>query len=206
MEIQKVLIDSGASCNLIGCETWNNLKQKHIRSESKVSDKKLFAYGQKEPMEVVGTFVAEIACEASGEGCVDEFTVIKDTGTPLLGRDTAGKLKVLRVGPVGEPQVCSVVTEGSDEDIRKEYADILTGVGQLKNYQLKLQIYKNFKPVAQQVRRLPFGLRDKVDQKLDDLLDKDIIEEVPDIPTAWVSTLVVAPKPDGDVRVCVDTT
>ena len=94
MEIQKVLIDSGASCNLIDCETWNNMKQKHIRSESKVSDKKLFAYGQKEPMEIVGTFVAEIACEASGEGCVDEFTVIKGTGKPLLGRDTAEKLKV----------------------------------------------------------------------------------------------------------------
>ena len=95
VELENVLIDSGASCNLIDYGTWNNLKQKHIKCESKVSDKKLFAYGQKEPMEVVGTFVAEIACEASGEGCVDEFTVIKSTGKPLLGRSTAEKLKVL---------------------------------------------------------------------------------------------------------------
>ena len=204
VELENVLIDSGASCNLIDYGTWNNLKQKHITCESKVSDKKLFAYGQKEPMEVVGTFVAEIACEASGEGCVDEFTVIKSTGKPLLGRSTAEKLKVLRVGPVSEPRVCSVVTEGSDGGICEEYADILTGVGKLKNYQLKLHIKKDVKPVAQQVRRLPFGLRDKVDRKLDDLLDKDIIEEVPDTPTAWVSPLVVAPKPDGDIRVCVD--
>lgn len=204
VELENVLIDSGASCNLIDYGTWNNLKQKHIKCESKVSDKKLFAYGQKEPMEVVGTFVAEIACEASGEGCVDEFTVIKSTGKPLLGRSTAEKLKVLRVGPVSEPRVCSVVTEGSDGGICEEYADILTGVGKLKNYQLKLHINKDVKPVAQQVRRLPFGLRDKVDRKLDDLLDKDIIEEVPDTPTAWVSPLVVAPKPDGDIRVCVD--
>ena len=205
VELKDVLIDSVASCNLIDYGTWNNLKQKHVKCESKVSDNKLFAYGQKEPMEVVGTFVAQIACEASGEGCVGEFTVIKGTGKPLLGRrSTAEKLKVLRVGPVSEPRVCSVVTEGSDEGIREEYADILTGVGKLKNYQLKLHINKDVKPVAQQVRRLPFGLRDKVDQKLDDLLDKDIIEEVPDTPTAWVSPLVVAPKPDGDIRVCVD--
>ena len=97
-----------------------------------------------------------------------------------------------------------MVTEGSDEGIREEYADILSGVGKLKNYQLKPHINKDVKPVAQQVRRLPFGLRDKVDEKLDDLLDKDIIEEVPNTPTAWVSPLVVAPKPDSDIRVCVD--
>ena len=138
MELKDVLIDSGASRNLIDYGTWNNLKQKHIKCESKVSDKKLFTYGQKEPMEVVGTFLAQIACEASGEGCVGEFTVIKGTGKPLLGRSTAEKLKVLRVGPVSEPQVCSVVTEGSDEGIREEYADILTGVGKLKNYQMSL--------------------------------------------------------------------
>ena len=79
---------------------------------------------------------------------------------------------MLRVGPslFSEPRVCSVVTEGSDEAIREEYTDILSGVGKLKNYQLKVHINKDVTPVAQQVRRLPFGLRDKVDQKLDDLL------------------------------------
>ena len=94
--------------------------------------------------------------------------------------------------------------EGCDEDIRDSYADILTGVGKLKDYRLKLHINKEVKPLAQQVRRLPFGLRDKVDLKLDDLLSKVIIEEVPDTPTSWISPLVVAPKPDGDIRVCVD--
>ena len=63
---------------------------------------------------------------------------------------------------------------------------------------------KDVKPVAQPVRRLLFGLRDKVDRKLDELLKEDIIEEVPSGPTEWVSPLVVVPKPDGDIRVCVD--
>ena len=64
---------------------------------------------------------------------MDEFTVIKGTGKSLLGRSTAEKLKVLRVGPVSEPQVCSVAAEGSDEGIWEQYADILTGVGKWKN-------------------------------------------------------------------------
>lgn len=81
---------------------------------------------------------------------------------------------------------------------------MFSGVGKLKDYQLKLHINKDVKPVAQPVRRLPFGLREKVDQKLDELLKEDIIEEVPSGPTEWVSPLVVVPKPDGDIRICVD--
>ena len=204
VQLDSVLIDSGASCNVIGYETWSNLKKKNINCQSTKSAKKLFAYSQKEPIEVAGTFVAEIVCEASGEKSVDEFTVIKGAGKLLLGKSTAEKLKVLHVGPLNGLQVCSIATEGSDMDIRQEYADLFVGVGKLKNYQLKLHINKDVKPVAQGVPRLPFGLRDKVDGKLDDLLAKDIIEEVPNRPTEWVSPLVVVPKLDGDVRVCID--
>ena len=37
-----------------------------------------------------------------------------------------------------------------------------------------------------------FGLREKVDGKLDELLQEDIIEEVPEGPSGWISPLVVA--------------
>ena len=47
------------------------------------------------------------------------------------------------------------------------------------------------KPVAQHVRRIPFGLREKVDE---------IIEKVPEGPSGWVSPLVVVPKGERDVR------
>ena len=60
------------------------------------------------------------------------------------------------------------------------------------------------KPVAQPVRRILFGLRAKVDEKLDELSQADIIEEIPEGPSSWISPLVVVPKSDGDVRVCVD--
>ena len=81
------------------------------------------------------------------------------------------------------------------------FADVFSGVGKLKNFQLKLQVKKDVKPIAQPVRRLPFGLRDKVDKKLDELLKGDIIKEVPSGPTEWVSPQVVVPKPDGDIWV-----
>ena len=55
--------------------------------------------------------------------------------------------------------------------------------------------------MAQVVRRLPFGLPDKLDEKLQGWLTKDI-EEVLNSPTEWVFLLEVVPKSNGDVRVC----
>ena len=169
-----VLIDSGASCNVIDQTTWEVLKKKSVQYESKKSSKKLFTYGQKDPIEMIGTFVSEIVCEISGNNCVDRFTVVKGPGRPLLGKNTAEKLGMLRVGP----DVCSLTAEGSDADIREKYIEVFTGVGKLKDFQLKLHIEDDVKPVAQPVQRLPFGLRAKVDEKLNELLAKDIIEEV----------------------------
>ena len=58
--------------------------------------------------------------------------------------------------------------------------------------------------MAQPVRRIPFGVREKVKRKFDELFESGIIEEVPEGLTWWVSPLVVIPKADRDIRICVD--
>ena len=60
---------------------------------------------------------------------------------------------------------------------------MFTGGGKLKDYQLKLRVNKDVKPVAQPVRRLPFALRERVDKRH----KEDMIEEVPSGPREWVS-------------------
>ena len=82
---------------------------------------------------------------------------------------------MLRVRPPNLPQAYSITSEGISVDIVKNFADVFSGVGKLKNCQLKLHVNKDVKPVAQPVRGLPFGLRDKVDKKPDELLKEDII-------------------------------
>ena len=49
VDVPDVLIDSGASCNVMGQQTWKLLKQKGINCESRKSAKELFAYGGTEP-------------------------------------------------------------------------------------------------------------------------------------------------------------
>ena len=55
---------------------------------------------------------------------------------------------------------------------------MLEGLGRMKRFQLKLIIDEKIKPVAQPPRRVPFHLRKAVKEKIQDMLDKDIIERV----------------------------
>ena len=97
----------------------------------------------------------------------------------------------------------NVGVETTEQDIQGKYKELFNGVGLLKGYELKLNVNTFVKPDAQTVWRIPFGVREKVEEKLE-LLACGIIEEVPEGPTSWVSSLVVAPKPDGDVTICID--
>ena len=55
----------------------------------------------------------------------------------------------------------------------------------------------------QPLRRIPYHLRDKVEQKLQELESYDIIEKVEE-PSNWMRQVVVVPKVNGDIQLCVD--
>ena len=201
VDVPDVLIDSGATCNVMGQQTWELLKQKGIKCESRKSARELFAYGGTEPLPTLGTFTADVTRAGMENGSKADFVVVKGDGRTLLGRETAEVLSLLRIGPLQANCVASGQMNG---DIREKYKHLFSGVGLLKGYELKLHVDESVKPVVQHVRRIPFGLHEKVDAKLDELLELDIIEEVPEGPSRWISPLVVVPKSDGDVRVCVN--
>ncbi|KAK2551951.1 hypothetical protein P5673_026947, partial [Acropora cervicornis] len=79
VRVEGILIDSGASCNLIDYKTWSYLKQNHVVCQSAQSEKKMFAYGQKEPIDVAGTFTTDIVCEANGKRTAEQLDVLRRT-------------------------------------------------------------------------------------------------------------------------------
>ncbi len=199
--LNDVVIDSGATTNVMSQETWESLKRKKIRADSETTARTLFAYGSQKPLQTVGTIRTQVIVPANQCAGQCEFIVVKGRGKTLMGKQTAEELNLLRVGP---QVVNSIVSERCVDDLKNQFKPLFNGVGLLKGYKMKLHIDDNINPIAQPVRRIPFGLREKVDKKLDELLEQGIIEEVPEGPTGWVSPLVVVPKPGGDVRVCVD--
>ena len=49
---------------------------------------------------------------------------------------------------------------------------------------------------------MPFKLREQLKQKLDMVVKQGIISKVEE-PTDWISSFVIAPKKNGDVRICL---
>ncbi|XP_059092245.1 uncharacterized protein LOC131887632 [Tigriopus californicus] len=70
-----------------------------------------------------------------------------------------------------------------------------------------IHLKDNAKPFAIHVaRNIPFAYEDKTKLALESMVEQDIIGPVGDDPTEWCHPIVVVPKGDGDVRICVDLT
>lgn len=184
-----VLIDSGAKCNVINEKCWSYLKGKQIKCKSRQTDRKIFPYGQSNALQLIGEFDCVIK---AGQKEVDaNFVVAKGDGRALLGYPTAKALGIIKIGT--ELQVNNMIVVGKGD----------TGIGKLKDFQLKLPIDPSFSPIAQPLRRVPFKIRDQIREQIDELLRQDIIEKV-EGPTPWVSPVVPVYKDTGKFRLCVD--
>lgn len=198
---REVLVDSGSGSNLISLDTVKELKQQGLKIQLQPCTRKLYAYGGR-ALEIEGQFQSEVSVGKTK--IVADFIVVK-MGRCLLGYSTAVDLGILRVDPAGTLDTgnCNTVNSTFVGQLEEKYPSVFHGIGKLKGYQLKLHVDPSVTPVVQKMRRVPFSLKDKVTAKVNELLEKDIIEKV-EGPTAWVSPVVVAPKASGDIRLCVD--
>ena len=198
----KAMVDSGATCNLLGRAQFAELQRQGLQAAIQPHDTPLFAYGHTK-LAVLGQFTAP--CKVGHRQAAVTFVVIEGEGELLIGRCTALDSGVLQLP--GDEDLCASVQVGDSTAFRKkidhDYPTVMTGVGKLKDISAKIHVDPGVPPVAQKPRRVPFALRDKVKAKIDELLRDDIIEEVAE-PTGWVSPVVIIPKPNGDIRLCVD--
>uniref|UniRef100_A0A2H1X000 RNA-directed DNA polymerase n=1 Tax=Spodoptera frugiperda TaxID=7108 RepID=A0A2H1X000_SPOFR len=181
-----MLIDSGCNHNLITDKTWLSMKENNskVSNQSKDPQKKFVAYGSGTPLKLLGSFEAEIRLGKKSE--IATFYVISGGTQNLLGKVTATSLGVLQI---------NIPTDVNNVET--------TTFPKFKDVLVEIPMDESVKPVAQPYRRIPIPLEAKVEQKIDELLQADIIEEVKG-PSSWVSPIVPVLKDDGDVRLCVD--
>ncbi|XP_022836441.1 uncharacterized protein LOC111363813 [Spodoptera litura] len=183
----EMLIDSGCKLNIISSKTWEHLKENgvHCSKQTKKPNKILLAYGSTTPLQIRGSFEAEIKTHGKIERAT--IYVIEGGSRNLLGKDTALRLGVLKLG----------------SDVNHVEQKTNKPFPKFKDTLIEIPIDSLVKSVIQPYRRIPIPLEEKINNKLKELLDLDIIEEVHE-PSSWVSPIVPIIKDNGDVRLCVD--
>ncbi|CAH1233136.1 Hypp607 [Branchiostoma lanceolatum] len=143
-----VLIDSGATSNILSKTIWENLKRNKVKCwAQRKGSQKLYVYGSSTPLPILGEFTAEIKCPISGAKTDGAFVVLDGEGRDLLSKGTAEELKILKVGATATKEVNSL-QEKLNPSEQEKYKDVFTGIGLLKNYELALNIDDSVKPVA----------------------------------------------------------
>ncbi|CAH3155971.1 unnamed protein product [Porites lobata] len=128
-----MIIDSGASTDIIDKETWEWLKKNKVKCES---------------------------ARSRSNSPSAKFCVINGEGDPLLGKDTTTGLGVLKIG-IGIAAV-SADPKTIGGILQQKYPNVFSGVGKLKDRAVQLHIDPNVTPVAQPMRRTPFSMRSKL--------------------------------------------
>ena len=80
-----MIIDSGASCNVLGRNVWEYLKANKVACVSTKASKKLYAYGSNQPLKVAGMFTAEVSVRESVLSGANLLS-FKMRDTPSMGR------------------------------------------------------------------------------------------------------------------------
>jgi hypothetical protein len=88
------------------------------------------------------------------------------------------------------------------EEIETRYSSVFKGEG-LFRVKLHLELDDSVKPVKMPLRRVPIAMKEKHKKELIKLENKCKIAKV-NIPTDWISSLVIEKKRSNALRICND--
>ena len=190
-----MVVDTDAFADTLDEVTFNEINRS-LQIKLQPPTKCLFAYGSKSQLAVLGKFNATLVFK--GRHLTSTVHVLPGNNGSLLGYKTATSLGVIDL------HVNHVEAHMPEhERLIQQHPNLFKGIGNLKGVEVQLHVDKEVPPIAQRARRIPFHLCKHVEKELAHLEEQGIIEDV-EGPTPWVSPLVIIPKKNGEVRLCVD--
>lgn len=193
-------IDSGAECNLIPANVYKQVTGDLELSKLKKNAATIVMYNQAKE-KVLGQCKLQVERKKVKHDLV--FNVVRGNYRPILGLEAAENMGILKI--LDCDYDISAVSDSfcvNEINIIHAYADVFCGLGSLEGqYHIKLKEHAT--PVVHAPRRVPIAIRDEVKLKLDNLVNEGVICSVTE-PTEWVSSMVVAKKANGKLRICLD--
>ena len=187
-------MDPGAECNVIPKKQYIQATGDHqMKRVDSCTNKFIKTYtGERYPI------MGSVTLPIWRNGKEDElsFNITQHDFIPLLSLKTCVKLGLLTINHGDTP-----VNKVNANELLSEYSDVFGGLGELPG-EYHIVTDDTVKPAIHPPRRVPVPLREKVQAKLDEMVQRNIITPVKK-PTTWVSSMLVVVKPDK-LRICID--
>ena len=127
--------------------------------------------------------------------------VLSNRKSSLLGKKACEAPGLVSVSKL----VYEVSEQRAGGDFREEFPTLFRGLGKFGT-PYKIQLHADAKPLClYTARTVPHPLMPKVEDELKSMEQLGVISPVTE-PTDWCSGMVVVPKKNGSVRICVDLT
>ncbi|KAL6483174.1 hypothetical protein MHYP_G00080460 [Metynnis hypsauchen] len=148
--------------------------------------------------------LGKIQCslESKNRDSTQPVFVIDNLARPLLGLPALTALHLVeRMEEIDTPEV----NGDPEKTFKKKFPKVFTGLGRLEgDYRIRLR--EGAVPYALTTpRRVPIPLTEKVKEELKRMEEMGVISRI-EKPTEWCAGIVVVPKPNGKIRLCVDLT
>ena len=171
----------------ISTEAYKRLRKPQLTTPEKI------LYGpSRQPLKTTGQFSGNISHK--GKATSQRVFVVDGLKTNLLGLPAITALGLA---------IRTDTVETGSTDFRKRFPSVFQGLGNLgEEFEIHLKPgatpHSLFTP-----RHVPLPLRPRVKEELDRMEAMGVISKV-DQPTPWCAGMVVVPKKEGAIRICVD--
>ena len=200
----KFQLDCGPTVNILPVDIYQKVFNDPQLARLKKTTTKLQMFNKTE-LTPLGSVKVETLNPKNEEILMLEYLVVAKGHMPILGAQAIQEFKLMTINSDNIMSVMTAApapTQPHNNDIVAEFKDVSEGEGKLEG-QLHLEVYNSVSPVALPVRKTPIALKEPLKCELDRLTDKGILQLV-HAPTDWVSSMVVATKRNGKIRLCID--
>ena len=217
-------VDTGAECNVLPLHIYCKATGDHNLTQVVPNNSSIILYGGARK-QIVGN--AKVPVKHKGFECFLNCRIVDDEGCrPLLGKDASLAMGIIAIdddanskpdtrggqvftveapktkaaNEVYRPVIASAI---KSDNVLREFPDVFSEDAGLLEGSYHIKLDPAAQPVQHAQRKGQVALREKVQAELIELENKGIITPVTE-PTPWISSITIAIKKSGKIRMCLD--
>jgi len=192
-----IKIDTGAEVNVLPASLCKKLNLKPVACNVKI--------------EAFGGFVVKplgkinVALRNDKIKINTNFIVVENETKPILGLidcKRLGYVNNVKLNCQSHINKIQILNDKEKENFVNKNIDIFTGMGSFPD-EVSIKLNNEAKSKICPARRVPYAIKNKLKETLNELVSLGIIEEVNE-PCEWVSNMVIVEKKDKSLRICLD--